>query len=227
MKILIAEDDKTLGKSLSKGLREEGFSVLIVLDGYQARERVLNEQWDLLIFDQMLPGLTGTQLCELVRFKKIKTPILMLSALSEAEDKIKALDIGADDYMTKPFYFRELLSRIRALDRRYKQYVQSETAFLFCADLSFDFSKNRVVRNEQPINLSSKEFKLLQTLLEDKDKVVGRSKILQKVWNTREETYTNVIDVYISYLRSKIDAGHATKLIRTVKGRGYMITDQQ
>jgi|SRR5690625_4891996 len=226
MKLLIVEDDKHLGQSLEKGLTEEGFWVTVERDGFEARDLILREAWDLFVFDLMLPGLTGIQLCELLRFKNIKTPVLMLSALSETEDKVKALDIGADDYMTKPFHFRELVSRIRALDRRNNQYTPTGNAILSCADLSLDFAKNRVERSGTRIELSSKEFKLLQTLLEDKYQVVHRSKILQKVWNTGQETYTNVIDVYISYLRNKVDVGYKQKLIHTIKGRGYMISDQ-
>lgn len=225
MKILVVEDDKNLIKSLHKGLTEEGFSISMESDGYIARDRALSEEWDLFIFDLMLPGLTGIQICEILRYKGIKTPVLMLSALSETEDKIQALDIGADDYMTKPFHFQELVSRIKALIRRNNQYINPEHAILSCADLILDYGKNKVERAGKTINLSSKEFNLLKTLLEDKHKVVHRNKILQKVWNTQQDTHTNVIDVYISYLRSKIDAGHPIKLIHTVKGRGYMLTD--
>src|SRR5699024_9326264 len=123
MKILVVEDDKNLVKSLEKGLTEEGYSVSTASDGFVARDLALSEEWDLFVFDLMLPGLTGIQLCEIVRFKNIKTPILMLSALSETEDKIKALDTGADDYLTKPFHFRELVSRVKALNRRNKEYT--------------------------------------------------------------------------------------------------------
>lgn len=225
MKILVVEDDKNLGQSLNQGLIEEGFTIVVVADGYQARDLILTEDWDLFIFDLMLPGLNGIQLCELVRFKQINTPILMLSALSETEDKIKALDIGADDYLTKPFHFKELVSRVKALNRRNKKYLTTESVTLTCGDLTLNYAKNQVDRDGKFIDLSVKEFKLLQTLLEDKDQVVSRSKILQKVWNTNQETYTNVIDVYISYLRSKIDANYPQKLIHTIKGRGYMIAE--
>lgn len=226
MKILVVEDDKHLVESLQKGLSEEGFVVETESDGYKARDKALAEKWDLFIFDLMLPGLTGIQLCEIIRFKKINTPVLMLSALSETEDKIKALDIGADDYLTKPFHFQELVSRIKALNRRQKQYISADKTELSCGDLTLNFAKNKVQRNQKDIDLSSKEFKLLQTLLEDKDKVVSRAKILQKVWNTNQDTYTNVIDVYISYLRSKVDVNFDKKLIHTVKGRGYMIAEE-
>src|SRR5699024_2513937 len=134
MKLLIVEDDKHLGQSLEKGLTEEGFWVTVERDGFEARDLILREAWDLFVFDLMLPGLTGIQLCELLRFKNIKTPVLMLSALSETEDKVKALDIGADDYMTKPFHFRELVSRIKALIRRNKEYISDKSPLLTCGD---------------------------------------------------------------------------------------------
>lgn len=226
MRILIVEDDESLVRSLNKGLTEEGFVITTEKNGFKARDRILSERWDLFIFDMMLPGLTGTQLCELVRFKKIKTPVLMLSALSEAEDKIKALDIGADDYMTKPFHFKELVSRINALSRRSKTYSSNFVSELFCGALKLNYAQNKVVRNGREISLSTKELRLLKLLLENKDTVVDRSKILREVWNTKESTYTNVIDVYISYLRRKIDDNYSQKLIHTVKGRGYMITDE-
>src|SRR5690625_153659 len=127
MRILVVEDDKNLVKSLQQGLTEEGYLVSTASNGFKARDKALAEDWDLFIFDLMLPGLTGIQLCELIRFKNIKTPILMLSALSETEDKIKALDIGADDYLTKPFHFRELVSRVKALIRRNKEYASSRS----------------------------------------------------------------------------------------------------
>ena len=225
MRILLAEDDNRLGLSLFNGLQEEGFSVVMVKDGYEARDAIAAREWDVFIFDIMMPGLSGYQLCEYVRFKNIKTPILMLSALGEPEDKIKALDIGADDYLVKPFHYKELLSRIKALKRRADQYREVDTAVLTCGDLSFNYLKNQVQRGDQIIELSQKEFKLLHFLLENKDNVVSRIKIIQHVWQMEQDTYTNIIDVYISYLRNKIDAGFDQKLNRTVKGRGSMITD--
>lgn len=225
MTILVVEDDKNLANSLQKGLSEEGHYVKAEMDSYKARDLILGKKWDLFIFDLMLPGLNGVQLCELLRFKKIDTPVLMLSALSETEDKVNALDTGADDYMTKPFHFPELISRINALNRRYSSYNNQNVSRLSCADLTLDITKNHVIRAEQEIDLSSKEFKLLQTLLEDKDNVVSRHKLLEKVWETNHSTFTNVIDVYISYLRRKIETNYPQKLIHTIKGRGYMITE--
>lgn len=225
MKILLVEDDKRLGDSLTTGIKEEGFFVKLVRDGYQARDIIAQEDWEIFIFDVMLPGLSGIQLCEYVRFKGIKTPILMLSALGEPEDKIKALDIGADDYLVKPFHFNELISRLKALKRRSDEYQHVDRGIIVCADLEFDYLKNQVKRGDTMIELSQKEFKLLHYLLENKGNVVSRINILQQVWQIHQDTYTNIIDVYISYLRSKIDSGFEQKLIRTIKGRGYMITD--
>lgn len=150
----------------------------------------------------------------------------MLSALGEPEDKIKSLDTGADDYLVKPFHFKELISRINALKRRAEQYQQPNNSIITCGNLEFDYLKNKVSRGDRLIELSQKEFKLLHFLLENKDNVVSRMSIFQRVWQLPQDTYTNIIEVYISYLRTKIDSGFDQKLIRTIKGRGYMITDQ-
>ncbi|MFC6858498.1 response regulator transcription factor [Zunongwangia atlantica] len=225
MKTLLVEDNKHLGESLCKGLLEEGFSVRLEQDGFKARDVIFQEDWDLFIFDIMLPGLSGIELCELIRFKKIITPIIILSALGEPEDKIKALDKGADDYLVKPFHFQELISRINALNRRTNNYQQQLQEDLFCNNLKLNYKAHKVERNGIAIDLSQKEFLLLKTLLEHKNEVVSRQTILQNVWKTQQDTYTNVIDVYISYLRSKIDTKGETKLIHTIKGRGYMIAE--
>ncbi|MGO3707599.1 MAG: response regulator transcription factor [Mesonia hippocampi] len=226
MKILLVEDNKRLRESLNKGLIEEGFTVQTEEDGFVARDLIFNQTWDLFIFDIMLPGLNGIELCELIRYKKIITPIIILSALGEPDDKIKALDKGADDYIVKPFHFKELISRIKALNRRTTNYQQPIEENLFCLDLTLNYKANKVERNGKIIDLSQKEFLLLKTLLEHKNEVVTRQTILQNVWKTQQYTYTNVIDVYISYLRNKIDTKNETKLIHTIKGRGYMISDE-
>lgn len=226
MKILLVEDNKRLRESLNKGLIEEGFMVQTEEDGFVARDLIFNKTWDLFIFDIMLPGLNGIELCELIRYKKIITPIIILSALGEPDDKIKALDKGADDYIVKPFHFKELISRIKALNRRTTNYQQPIEENLFCLNLTLNYKANKVERNGKIIDLSQKEFLLLKTLLEHKNEVVTRQTILQNVWKTQQYTYTNVIDVYISYLRNKIDTKNETKLIHTIKGRGYMISDE-
>lgn len=222
MKILVVEDDSRISSFLRKGLEEAGYVVQLASDGYEARDLITAEQWDLFILDVMLPDIDGLQLAQLIRYKKIDTPVLMLSALGEAEDKIKALDIGADDYLVKPVHFAELLSRIKALRRRYAlHYTPDQT--LQCADLTVNMDTNLVQREGNEIQLSAKEFKLLVYLLENRNKIVTRTQILNTVWNTNMDTFTNVVDVYISYLRNKIDSNYSEKLIKTVKGRGYMI----
>lgn len=226
MKILVVEDDSRISSFLQKGLEEAGYIVELASDGYEARDLISAQTWDLFILDVMLPDIDGLQLAQLIRYKKINTPVLMLSALGEAEDKIKALDIGADDYLVKPFHFPELISRIKALRRRYEQhYIPDQT--LQCSDLTVHIDTNMVQRAGKDIALSAKEFKLLVYLLENKNKIVTRTQILNTVWNTNMDTFTNVVDVYISYLRNKIDSNYSDKLIKTVKGRGYMLAGDQ
>ncbi|WP_031527405.1 response regulator transcription factor [Dyadobacter crusticola] len=226
MKILVVEDDPRISGFLQKGLQEAGHYVELAEDGIAARNFIQNGSWDLFILDVMVPEIDGLQLAQLIRFRKIDTPMLMLSALGEADDKIKALDIGADDYLVKPVHFPELLSRINALRRRYELHYSNDNV-LVCADLKVDVDRNVVERAGKEIILSAKEFKFLVYLLENQGKIVTRAQILQVVWDTNQDTYTNVVDVYISYLRNKIDSDFGEKLIRTVKGRGYMITSQR
>jgi DNA-binding response OmpR family regulator len=223
MKILVVEDDNRIGSFLHKGLSEAGYYVHLAVDGNEARNLIQTEKWDLFILDIMLPDIDGLQLAQLIRFKKVDTPVLILSALGEAEDRVKALDIGADDYLVKPFHFPELLSRINALRRRYELNYSNDQV-LECGDLTVNVDTNVVQRAGIDIVLSAKEFKFLVFLLENKDKIVTRAQILQVVWNTNLDTFTNVVDVYISYLRAKVDNNSSKKLIKTVKGRGYMIT---
>ncbi|HEV7381566.1 MAG TPA: response regulator transcription factor [Dyadobacter sp.] len=224
MKILVVEDDVRISSFLLKGLSEAGYQAELAGNGYEARDRILAESWDLFILDVMLPDMDGLQLAQLIRYKKLDTPMLMLSALGEAEDKIKALDLGADDYLVKPFHFPELLSRIKALRRRYELHY-SRDQVLKCGDLEVNMDSSLVERAGRPIQLSAKEFKLLVFFLENQNRIVTRTQILSSVWNTNMDTYTNVVDVYISYLRNKIDNDFDQKLIRTLKGRGYMISD--
>ena len=226
MKILIVEDDARIGSFLQKGLEEAGYAVQLTADGFEARDLITTEPWDLFILDVMLPEIDGLQLAQLIRYKKIDTPVLMLSALGEADDKIKALDIGADDYLVKPVHFPELLSRIKALRRRYELHYANDQV-LECSDLTVNIETNSIQRSGTDIQLSAKEFKLLVYLLENKNKIVTRTQILNTVWNTNMDTFTNVVDVYISYLRNKIDNNFPEKLIKTIKGRGYMITDNK
>ena len=222
MQILVVEDDKRISDFLIKGLEENGHLVTLCKSAEEVINNYLTITWDFIICDIMLGGMDGMQLVQTLRFKKIYTPILMLSALNSVQDKITALDFGADDYITKPFHFDELLSRIKALTRRnhYQNQETPSTVSVF-GELKIDLSKHQVFLNEELIELSPREYKLLNYLIENIDKTVTRIQILNSVWGITFENHTNVVDVYISYLRNKIEKNR--KYIYTVKGVGYML----
>lgn len=224
MNILLVEDDKRISEFIVKGLEEKGMHVQLASSGDEARKLVLNGDWDLILMDIMLPDIDGIQLTKMIRFKKDYTPILMLSALSDTTDKIDALDGGADDYLTKPFHFSELLSRINALTRRTKFNYENKNKYYNCGDLQLDPEKHVVTQAGKIIDLSPKEYKLLLYLLENKGRVISRTQILEQVWGIQYDTNTNVVDVYISYIRNKIDETQG-KLIHTIKGTGYMLQE--
>ncbi|MCY1227412.1 Transcriptional activator protein CzcR [compost metagenome] len=224
MNILLIEDDKRISDFVIKGLEENGFSVTLAVTGEIAREMISESEWDIILMDIMLPGIDGIQLTKLIRFKKNHTPILVLSALDDADDKVSALDSGADDYLVKPFHFKELISRINALTRRTKfNYKEKEQVYV-CHNLTVNLDEHSVFQEEQPIDLSPREYKLLLFLLENKNKVVSRTQLLNAVWGINYDNNTNVVDVYISYLRNKIDENQH-KFIHTIKGTGYMLKE--
>lgn len=224
MNILLIEDDKRISDFVIKGLEENGFSVTLAITGETAREMVSENEWDIILMDIMLPGIDGIQLTKMIRFKKNHTPILVLSALDDADDKVAALDSGADDYLVKPFHFKELISRINALTRRTKfNYKEKEQVYI-CHNLKVNLDEHSVFQNENQIDLSPREYKLLLFLLENKNKVVSRTQILNAVWGINYDNNTNVVDVYISYLRNKIDENQY-KFIHTIKGTGYMLKE--
>lgn len=223
MELLLVEDNSRISEFIVKGLEESGFSVILAENGIQARKLVREKEWDLILLDIMLPDMDGIELLQYIRYKKIHTPILVISALGDAEDKIKALDCGADGYLTKPFLFRELLSHINALTRRARLSYDGSSDVLECAGLKVYLGKQKVERNGQEIKLTLQEFKLLKLLMENQNVVLSRTEILNTVWGVNYDTNTNVVDVYISYLRNKIDREGGPKLIKTLKGRGYMI----
>ncbi len=227
MEILLIEDNRKISEFLLKGLDESGFSVTLVENGTDARSLLSKENWEVILLDIMLPDIDGLELLQYARYKKIHTPILVISALGDTDDKIKALNLGADDYLSKPFHFNELIARIHALTRRYKLNYNEPENILECGDLKLYTDKHLVVRGENEINLTSQEFKLLKLLMENKDKVLYRSRILDAVWGINYDSNTNVVDVYISYLRNKVDSGNSPKLIETVKGYGYRIRTRQ
>lgn len=226
MELLLVEDNRRISDFMLKGLEESGFSVVLAENGLDARELISQRKWDLIILDIMLPEIDGIELLQYARYKKINTPILVVSALGEPDDKVKALDYGADDYLVKPFYFKELVARINALTRRYKFNNEVQTNVLVCDDLTLDIDSHIVMRGLAEVKLTLQEFKLLQLLMENKNKVLSRSQILDTVWGINYDSSTNVVDVYISYLRNKVDAEFDNKLIQTVKGRGYLIRTQ-
>lgn len=223
MNILLVEDNRRISEFIVKGLEENGFSVVLAEDGICARNLINERNWDLILLDLMLPDIDGMELLRYARFKKIYTPILVISALSELDDKIKALDIGADDYLPKPFHFKELIARINALVRRSRLNYEDSPETLQCDDLTLHLDQHRVERNGQDIKLTLQEFKLLQLLMENKNRVMSRSQILDNVWGIQYDSNTNIVDVYVSYLRNKIEMEGCNKLIETVKGRGYLI----
>lgn len=222
MQIVLIEDDKRISDFILKGLEENGHLVTLCKSAEEFLNEYLDHSIDLIICDVMLPKMDGVQLVQTIRYKKIFTPILMLTALSSVQDKVSALDFGADDYMTKPFHFDELLSRINALTRRHQYAMKVEKSdVLVLGDLVVDLKQYNVKVGGTEVDLSPREFKLLKYLIENANKAVSRFQILNAVWGITFDNHTNVVDVYISYLRNKIEKNQ--KYIFTIKGVGYML----
>ena len=222
MKILLVEDELSLGDYIKKGLTEAGFIVehqTTGLDGYHA---LMSEEFNVVVMDVMLPDVSGFELVRNYRAAGKHTPVLFLTAKDDLSDRIKGIEIGGDDYLTKPFAFAELLVRIKSLLRRANQSDYSSN-LIQIADLKMDIAKRTVHRNEQPIKLTAKEFSLLQFLLERQGEVLPRSVIASQVWDINFDSDTNVIDVAIRRLRIKIDDDYKVKLIHTVRGMGYRL----
>ena len=220
MRVLVIEDEKKVADFISNGLAEEGYAVDVAHDGDQGYFLATTNEYDAILLDIMLPKMDGFTLCTKLRAEENHTPILMLTAKDAIKDKVRGLDAGADDYLTKPFAFEELLARIRSLLR--KKSLQQKTRFQV-DNLVLDTITHIVSRGEREIQLSVKEYALLEYLMRNIGSVVTRTMIAEHVWDINFDTFTNVIDVYISYLRNKIDRGHDTKLIHTVRGRGYVL----
>ncbi|MCW5889188.1 MAG: response regulator transcription factor [bacterium] len=222
MRILVVEDERKVASFLQRGLEAEGYSVEVAHDGDAGLARALSEPFDLLLLDVMLPGRDGMAVLRELRRESRTVPVLLLTARSATEDKVAGLDLGADDYLTKPFDWTELLARVRALLRRG---VPGTPLVLVLADLSLDPATRRVTRAGQAIELTPREFALLDFFLRNPGRVLSRAVIAQHVWGISFDTFTNVIDVYVNYLRRKIDDGHAVKLLHTVRGVGYVLRD--
>jgi two-component system copper resistance phosphate regulon response regulator CusR len=224
MNILLIEDEPKVAAFIKKGLEEQLNNVSVAYDGSVGCKMALENDYDLIILDVVLPHINGMEVCKLVRQLKKEVPILMLSALDTVNDKVQGLENGADDYLTKPFHFEELLARIKALNRR-KDLVLPGTIYQV-SDLEMDCYKKTVSRKGKIILLSAKEFTLLEVLMANKNRVLSRIYIAEAVWGISFNRGTNLIDVYINYLRSKVDKGYEKQLIHTVIGMGYIIKDQ-
>ncbi|WP_026462629.1 response regulator transcription factor [Adhaeribacter aquaticus] len=223
MKILVVEDEPKVAAFIKKGLEEQAYEVDQAYDGFYGRRLALENEYDLIILDVILPQQNGLEVCKQIRENNAVVPILMLTALGNTEDKIRGLDSGADDYLVKPFVFQELLARIRALTRRTHDGPRNEV--LRIADLELDLAKKTVNRSNVPINLTAREFALLHYLMRNKERVVSRVDIIEQVWETSFDTGSNVIDVYINFLRKKIDKDFSPKLIHTLVGMGYVLRE--
>ena len=225
MKILLVEDEPKVAAFLHQGLTEQHYAVDLAPDGLVGLRMALAAHYDLLILDTLLPSLSGLDVCRQVRAQNSAVPILMLTALGETEDKIRGLDAGADDYLVKPFAFQELPARIRALARR-RHEAPVAGAVLRLADLTLDPARKLVQRAGHPVQLTAREFALLEYLLRNQGRVISRVDILEHVWETSFDTGSNVIDVYINFLRKKVDKDFTPKLIHTLVGMGYVMKEE-
>jgi len=222
MKILVVEDEERVAQFIQKGLKEEGHAVDVAYDGEDGGFLAEVNDYDLIILDLMLPKKNGLQTCKEIRDHGVNTPVLMLTARDSVEDKVRGLDAGADDYLAKPFAFEELLARVRALLRRQSE---SKTPTLKIADLELDPMSRLVTRSGKPIRLTTKEYALLEYLLRNPKKVLSRTLIGEHVWDMNFDPESNVIDVYVSHLRTKVDKGFEPPLIHTLRGQGYILSD--
>jgi DNA-binding response OmpR family regulator len=222
MRVLVVEDEPKIARFIRKGLTEEGYAVDVAGNGEEAIAYALSAPFDLIILDLLLPRVDGITVCRKVRESNMSVPILILTARDSIEDRVTGLDAGADDYLVKPFAFAELLARIRALLRRPRT---SKPDILAVGDLSLDIVRHSVTRSESVIELTPKEYSLLEYMVRNKCQALTRTQILQHVWDYDFYAGSNIVDVNVRYLRKKIDEGHETKLIKTIRGIGYSICD--
>jgi len=220
MKLLVVEDERRLAQILAEGLREAGYLVEVAFDGVEGQALALTGEFDVIILDLMLPRRDGLEICRELRRRQVDSAILMLTARDAVEDKVRGLDCGADDYLTKPFAFPEFLARVRSLLRRG---VRARSQVLTVADLEVDTVRREVRRAGQPIRLTAKEYAVLEYLTHNAGRVLTRDQILAHVWPSDYDGYSNTVDVFIRYLRRKIDDGREPKLIQTVIGSGYTL----
>ena len=220
MRILVVEDEKKVASFIRQGLGEEGYAVDVATDGEEGLALAMDQVHDLIILDIGLPKMDGLQVLQELRRRKVATPVLLLTVRATLEDKVLGLDSGADDYLSKPFAFQELVARVRALLRRR---TEGGPAVLQFADLTLDPTRHTVLRGGKRIDLTAKEFALLDYFMRNPGRVLTRTMIIEHVWDYDFDTGTNVVDVYVNYLRKKIDSDRQTKLIHTVRGVGYVM----
>ncbi len=228
-KILVIEDEANVISLLKRGLEEEGYEISVAMDGASGLEMATQHAFDLIVLDIMLPNMNGIDVCKTIRSRNNDTPILLLTALGSTENIVSGLDSGADDYLVKPFKFAELLARMRTLFRRRKKKAKEEeeeqTNILRFSNLQLDLDSKQVQREGKNITLTATEFRLLEYFMKNTNKVVSRMHILEFVWGIDFNMNTNVVDVYINYLRKKIDKGFEPKLLHTVVGMGYVMKE--
>jgi len=227
VKILLIEDDQRMAGLIQRGLEEQGFAPTLAYDGLSGRKLALQNDYGLIITDIVLPKMDGLDLCRQIRESRPDTPVIMLTALGTTDDKVEGFDAGADDYLVKPFEMRELLARVRALLKRNGKTANAASAVLRFADLEMNLHSKTVRRNGTEIRLTPKEFALLAYMLQNPERVLSRTEIAEKVWDTHFDTGTNFIDVYINYLRKKIDKNFGGKLIHTRPGMGFVLRSDE
>ena len=223
MYVLVVEDERRLAQVVRRVLEEEGHTVDTAHDGEEGLAMALEGSHDVIVLDIMLPEIDGIEVCRSLRRNRVDTPVLLLTALDSVDDRVRGLDAGADDYLPKPFAFQELLARLRALGRRKVQ--AREPSEMKSGDLVLDMRRRRAQRSGTVIELSPKEFSLLEFLMRNEGRVVTRTQILDHLWGYDYATDSNLVDVYVAYLRRKVDRGHGRQLIRTVRGVGYALGD--
>lgn len=227
MEILIVEDDQRVAELIQRGLQEAGFATTVAYDGMSGKKLAFQFPYDLIIMDIVLPKMDGLDLCKQVRQIRSEVPIIMLTALGTTNDKLEGFDAGADDYLVKPFEMRELLARVRVLLKRGNPTLQGGTSVLRFSDLEMNLDTKVVKRKDNEIHLTPKEFRLLEFMLRNPERVLSRMEIAEKVWHTHFDTGTNFIDVYINYLRKKIDKNFDERLIHTKSGMGFVLKHEE
>jgi DNA-binding response OmpR family regulator len=220
MRILLIEDDRKAARLLTKGLQEEGFVVDVAVTGEDGEEKAAVNEYDVIVLDWLLPGKDGLGVCHTLRASGNSTPILMLTARDSVTDRVTGLGTGADDYLTKPFAFAELLARIRALLRRSRV---AQASVLRVADLTLDPALRRVTRGGSPVTLTPKEYAILEVLIRSAGGVVSRTRLAERVWDEASEVLDNLVDAHVSHLRKKIDQGASVPLVHTIRGVGYRL----